>query len=367
MKQLFEQTAIKTLTLANRFVRSATWEGMAAADGAVTPQLTALMTELARGGVGLIISGHAFVSREGQAGPHQLGVHSDELLPGLTAMAQAVHQAGGRIVLQLAHAGGEAPQELTGLAPISPSPMTNEKGKQSREMSDADIKATVAAFAAAAARAKQAGFDGVQLHAAHGYLLSQFLSGYFNKRTDRYGGGIENRARVVVETLTAIRAAVGPTYPVMIKINSQDFVEGGLTVAEMCRAAQLLEQAGIDAIELSGGTRYSGNFSPVRRGREQSVYYRDAAVQCRQAVRVPLMLVGGIRDFATAAQLVAEGVTDYVSLSRPLVRESGLVRRWQAGDGAPATCISCNLCFKPAYQGEGIYCVSARRRQDDAS
>ncbi|NLF39332.1 NADH:flavin oxidoreductase [bacterium] len=361
MPTLFEQTTIGPLHLSNRFVRSATWEGMAAPDGTATPALIDLMVQLARGGVGLIISGHSYVSAEGQAGPGKLGVHNDAMLPGLTAMAAAVHDAGGRIVLQLAHAGIEAAQKLTGLQPIGPSVTKAPEGVEARVMSPDDIRATVSAFAAAAARARRAGFDGVQIHAAHGYLLSQFLSPYYNKRTDEYGGAIANRARIVVDAVRAIRSAVGRDYPVMIKINSEDFVEGGMTVDESCAVAVMLEQAGISAIELSGGTHYSGNNVPVRRGRKQTVYYRAAAEQCRQHVRVPLMLVGGIRDVATASALVSSGVTDFVSLSRPLIREPGLVGRWRAGDTAPASCISCNMCFKPAHAGEGLYCVTERK------
>jgi len=363
MATLFEETTIGSMRVPNRLVRSATWEGLAAPDGTVTPALIDMMTILARGGVGLIISGHAFVSREGQASPGKLGVHADAMLPGLSAMACAVHAAGGRIVLQLAHAGIEALPKLTGLPPIGPSPMKNANGDDAHGMALDEIRAVVRAFAAAAARAQQAGFDGVQIHAAHGYLLSQFLSGYFNKRSDDYGGPLDQRARIVVETVAAVRAAVGHDYPVLIKINTEDFVEGGLTRDDMCALARLLEQAGVSAIELSGGTRYSGNNSPVRRGKTQSVYYREAAGQCRQHVRVPLLLVGGIRDVATAGELVATGVTDFVALCRPLIREPNLASRWHAGDGAPAACISCNLCFRSAHVGEGLYCVTARKAQ----
>lgn len=364
MPTLFEQTTIGPLRLGNRFVRSATWEGMAAPDGTATPALIGLMARLAKGGLGLIISGHSYVAKVGQAGPGKLGVHDDSMLPGLTSMAAAVHDAGGRIALQLAHAGAEAAQQLTGLQPAGPSAMKNGSDVEAREMSPDDIRATVAAFAAGAARAQRAGFDGVQIHAAHGYLLSQFLSPYFNKRTDEYGGSIQNRARIVVEIVKAIRAAVGPVYPVMIKMNSEDFVEGGMTADESCAVAVMLEQAGISAIELSGGTRYSGNNTPVRRGRKQTVYYRDAAARARQRIRVPIMLVGGIRDLATAESLVSTGVADYISLSRPLIREPELINRWREGDTAPASCISCNMCFKPAHEGEGLYCVAERKARE---
>ncbi len=266
MSELFESTAIKDMVLANRFVRSATWEGLAADDGAVTPRLIDVQAQLALGGVGLVISGHAYVSREGQALSWQLGVDSDGSIPGLTAMADAVHAAGGKIALQLAHAGSRGAFQISGIEPMGPSVMETDSGPVGREMTIGDIEEAADAFARAAARARGAGFDAVQIHAAHGYLLSQYLSPYFNKRKDDYGGGIENRARLPVEVLKAIRKAVGSAFPVLIKLNSEDFLPGGLTVQEMIEAAVMLEEAGIDAIEISGGTFLSGKNKPSRTG-----------------------------------------------------------------------------------------------------
>lgn len=255
MSKLFETTTINTMKLTNRFVRSATWEGMANHDGSTTRELINLMVQLAQGGVGLIITGHAYVRKDGQAGPWQLGVYKDELISGLTEMTEAVHKANGKIVLQLAHAGSMAVPALTGFEPLGPS-IFEKKGGDWREMTYADISKVTNAFAQAAERAKKAGFDGVQIHAAHGYLLSQFLAPFFNKREDEYGGNIENRARLVLAILKHIRASVGNDFPVLIKINSEDFLDGGLTLDDMLHVAVLLEQAGIDAIELSGGTAY---------------------------------------------------------------------------------------------------------------
>ena len=357
--------------MANRFVRSATWEGMAAPNGAATQKLINLMVRLAEGGVGLIVTGHAYVSPEGQAGPWQLGIHRDEFIDDLREMTNAVHDAGGKIVLQLAHAGCHASSELSKLEPIGPSVMENENGPLNREMAAEDIQRIVAAFGQAAFRASQAGFDGVQIHAAHGYLLSQFLSPFYNKRTDQYGGSLENRMRIVQDVFRAIREKVGYQLPVMIKMNSEDFVEGGLTVDEMLQAAASLERAGMDAVELSGGTMYSGKYVAVRRGklksREDEVYYLEAAKRYKAAVKTPLMLVGGIRSFDVAERLVNEGITDYVSLARPLIREPGLVNRWKSGDTGRATCQSDNLCFKPAMQGEGIYCLTEEKQKAEDS
>jgi 2,4-dienoyl-CoA reductase-like NADH-dependent reductase (Old Yellow Enzyme family) len=365
MPKLFEETTIKSLTLPNRFVRSATWEGLAGDDGSVTPRLIDVAVQLARGGVGLIISGHAYVSREGQAGSWQLGAYSDKLVPGLTEMVKAVHDCGGKIAMQLAHAGSKAASRLSGLDPMGPS-TTEIEGKQvGREMTKKDIGQVAQVFADAALRARAAGFDAVQFHAAHGYLLSQFLSPYFNKRTDEYGGSIDNRTHIAVEVLEAIQKAVGPDFPIFIKINSEDFLPEGLTVDDMIKASEILEKAGIDGIEMSGGTFLSGKNSPSRQGKpgpgKPEAYYEVAAKRYKDRMKVPLMLVGGLRTIETAERLVADGVAEYIAMCRPLIREPGLVNRWKSGDRGPALCVSDSGCFKPGFEGKGVSCVVEAR------
>ena len=361
MSQLFEKTSIKSMELANRFVRSATWEGMAETDGSCTQGLIDVTAGLAEGGVGLVITGHAYVSPEGQAGPWQIGIHSDEMLPGLTRMTAAVHQAGGKVALQIAHAGCYGFASGTGIEAVGPSPGIAGITPSCRELTIEEIGAICAAFGMAAGRAKAAGFDAVQIHSAHGYLLSEFLSPFFNRRTDNYGGSIENRSRIVLDVFQRVRSAVGTDYPVLIKLNSQDFVVGGFSVDDMLAVSVLLEQAGIDAVEMSGGTIYaSGEFSAIRTGAlskpEQEVFYRDAAVRFKAALSVPLMLVGGIRSFEVAEALVDNRITDYISLSRPLLREPGLINRWRSGDRRKAACLSENACFGPLMKGEGLIC-----------
>lgn len=363
---LFESTQMKTMTLANRFVRSATWEGMAGSDGSMTPALKKTMVDLAEGGVGLIISGHAYVLPEGQAGPWQMGMHSDALIDGHKAMTDAVHKAGGKIVAQLAHAGHFAAKELSGKTPHVVSDFDGLAKSPRHEMTKDDIARLVSAFALASQRAKTAGFDGVQIHSGHGYLLSQFLSPAYNRRQDEYGGSIENRARVHLEVLQAIRAAVGNDFPILIKMNSQDHLDKGLTVDDSICAAKILADAGIDAIELSGGTLTSGALSPSRGGitkPEKEAYFKDAAKAYKQAVDVPLILVGGMRSFGVAEQTVTDRTADYISMSRPLIREPGLINRWKNGDTRPATCKSDNLCFGPAMEGKGICCVVDQREK----
>ena len=369
MSALFEQTTINSMTLKNRFVRSATWEGMATDEGSCTAQLIDLMSQLADGGVGLIISGHAYVSREGQAGPKQMGIYEDRLLPGLTQMAAAVHARNGKIIVQLAHAGCMAATGLSGLPAMGPSILEGKKAPVCREMTPSEIAEVVAAFAAGALRAQKAGFDGVQIHAAHGYLLSQFLSPYFNKRGDAYGGSIENRARIVLEVLRSIRQAAGNSFPVLIKMNSEDFLEGGFNRRDMLEVCKMLESEGVDAIELSGGTSFSGKNIPVRTGKfdtaDRQVFYRQAARDYKANIKTPLILVGGIRSLEVAEQLMEASQTDYVAISRPLIREPNLIQRWQAGDRAKSACQSDNLCFKPAMAGQGVYCVTEEREKKE--
>ena len=369
MPALFESTEINGMTLKNRFVRSATYEGMAEPDGQVTDELLDCMAELARGEVGLIISGHAYVIREGQAGPRQMGLYSDELIDGLKQMASVVHDNGGRIAAQLAHAGKWGIGKGA-FAPLSSSDVMADEVQTATAMTSADIERTVKAFGDAARRAVDAGFDAVQIHSAHGYLLTQFLSPFYNRRADEYGGSLENRARLLIEVYEEIRKQVGPEFPVLVKINSEDFVEGGMTSEEMLQVSRWLEERGVDAIEMSGGTFDSGNLGPVRTGacesEEQEVFYRSVAEAFKKEIGVPLILVGGFLSFSLAEQAVTSGLTDYVALCRPLIREPHLIKRWAAGETQKATCITCNRCFKVMLVGKTIHCPIEKRAQKQA-
>ena len=366
MNKLFEESNIKNLTLPNGFVRSATWEGMAAEDGAVTPKLIATMAALAAGGVGLIISSHAYVSPEGQAGPWQLGIYKDDLLEGLKKMTAAVHAAGGRIVAQLAHAGQAAAASLSGRTPLAVSDFDGLMKSPRKGMTAADIQYIITAFADAAGRAKASGFDGVQIHAAHGYLLNQFLSPAFNRRQDEYGGSVANRARIVLDVLRAVQETVGSDFPILIKLNSQDFIENGLTLTDSVQVAELLAAVGIDAVELSGGMVGSAKLMPSRTGinsEETEAYFREEARAFKKRISVPLILVGGLRSLEVAETLMEEGVADYISMCRPFIREPGLINRWKAGDRRKSRCLSDNQCFIPGREGKGIYCVVEEREQ----
>jgi len=367
MSRLFETTEIRGMQIANRFVRSATWEGMATEDGACTPRLVEVYRCLAEGQVGLIITSHAYVRKDGQAGLFQLGIYDDHLKEGLRSMVDAVHQAKGKVIVQLAHAGILANSELSGMTPVAVSHAQEVAAASGRVLTQKDIHEIALAFGQAARRAKDIGFDGIQLHAAHGYLMSQFLSPVFNKRTDSYGGTVENRARALILTVREVRNTVGKGYPVFIKLNSQDYLQGGLTLSDSVKVGAMLQESGIDAIEVSGGTPVPGNPGPSKPGiksEEKEAYFRTASKEFKEKLEVPIILVGGIRSPNLAEKLLAEGYADYFSMSRPFIREPDLVKRWASGDRSRSRCVSDNQCFGPGRAGEGVYCVTEKKEKE---
>ena len=353
------------MTLNNRFVRSATWEGMCEEDGRPTARLASCYRDLAAGHVGLIITGYAFVRPDGKQLPGKMGIHSDIFATEMRALTQAVHNEGGRICIQLVHAGGQTTTETAGRRPLAPSAVKVEQFPEEPEaMRKGDIDEVIAAFGNAARRAKEYGCDAVQLHAAHGYLINQFLSPLTNRRTDGYGGSGENRSRFLLEVYESVRRAVGPDFPVFAKLNGSDNLAGGLEVSDAVHAARLLDKADIDAIEVSGGTSASGEENPVRTkidspGRE--AYNLALAREIRKSIRCPIMVVGGFRSLDVINGAVIENGIDYVAMARPFIREPQLVKRWQKGDLSPARCISCNGCFEPGIKEGGIYCVVEKK------
>lgn len=359
--KLFQPTTINHIILKNRFMCSSTWLGKANHDGSCSPMLTNAISNIVKNDIGLYISEMTFVSRNGQCANNQLGIYSDKLLPGLGQLANEVHRFDTPIVMQLVHGGLFSIPILTGEDPIGPSALKTKDGSIGREMTKEEINKTITSFRDAAVRAQKAGFDGVQVHAAHGWLLSQFLSPCYNRRTDEYGGSIENRARIVLEIVKSIREAAGTQFQILIKINSEDKLDGGFCIEDMLQVSKMLEKASVDAIEISGGTiaailsgDINNSFSPVT---DTKVYYREAAKKFKEKIKIPLILVGGIRTFETADELVKTGTADYISLCRPLIREPGLIKRWKSGDLRKSECISDNACFQPGMEGKGVYCV----------
>ncbi len=352
-KALFEELRIGSLRARNRLVGAATHVGLATEDGRVTPDLLAIYDELARGGAGTVITGYAYVMPQGVANPGMLGAADDGCVAGLRELAGAMHEHGARAVLQLAYAGSKTSVIPAPEGVLGPSAVAHPKtGVAPVEAVAAQLDEVAQAFADAALRARAAGFDGVEVHAAHGYLLSQFLDPRFNRRCDEYGGSIENRARFACEVVRRVKNAVGADFPVLAKLNSSDGAPGGMTEEESLSAARMLAQAGADAIEASGPWRESrvagGAADPLFAG-----YARRLA----RAVGAPVIVTGGCRSAAPLARLTQEGVAGF-GMCRPLICEPDLPRRWldavRRGEEPPAArCVSCNGCCKT----RGCRCV----------
>lgn len=363
MEELFVESSIGDVSLKNRFIRSSTWEGMAGEDGRATEELTNLYRDLAGGGVGLILTGHAYVGKRGQANAGQLGIYDDQLIPGLRKMTEAVHAEGGRIGVQLAHAGSQRSFD-SGFTPWAPSEVEERaSGNIPKAMTGEDIRTVVQQFAEAAGRAEEAGFDAVEIHSAHGFLLSQFLSPYSNRRRDGYGGPIENRAHIVFEIFEAVKKEMEGRLPVMIKINCADFDGEGLTFEDSMWVCSSLVEKGMDLIELSGGVAAARELSPVRTGidtPDKEAYFRDFLEKLPPSVQSRAALVGGLRSPEIIRDIYQKRAARYFSLSRPLILEPDLVNRWASGDRNPARCISCNKCFQAASQGR-LRCLASRK------
>lgn len=394
MAGLFDPGAVGTMELKNRFVRSATAECMADPQGRVTSRLVALYSRLAQSGVGLIITGGAFVHPSGRSYVGVTGIHDDSLIPDLRHLTDTVHQYDSRIVMQLYHCGRQGEPGAAGGTLVGPSAGADRVVRTSpRAMSSMDIAAMAASFGEAAGRAQAAGFDGVQILAANGYLVNQFLSPYVNRRQDEWGGTLTNRMRFLLETFRSVRASVGPDYPVLVKLTVDDFVRGGITPEESLIIAEKLAAEGVDAIEVTGGTLAS--FFYMSRGgipvdqvlrsrlmsdqgifvrqlvramaawmggrvRFEEAYFAPYAEKIRRATRVPVMLVGGLRSPLVMDQLLRDERTDFVCLSRPLLREPFLVRRIATGDWRPSRCVSCNRCLVSVADGDGVRCFGGR-------
>ena len=364
--KLFEPGRIGGLTLDNRLVRSATSEMMARDSGEITDQFIDLYRNLARGGAGLMFTGMLYPHRGGRYITKQAGIHDDAMIPALERLTEQVHDAGGIIFAELGHAGSQSRDPT--VTPLAPSPVENFISlREPQEASDVEIKDVIAAFAQAARRVRQAGFDGVHVHAGHGYLISEFSSPYANQRNDDWGGDADRRSRFLLEIYRAIRATVGNDFPVTFKLGIADSMDtGGLTTEESLPRAAQLEAEGVDAIEVSVGIMHltsmsAGEFigvSPARAVQDlvlhrlwmpagDECYFRAHAQAVKQAVTsIPLILVGGIRRIETMAEILASGDADFISMSRPFIREPDLANKIKAGKRGLVDCVSCNICLE---------------------
>jgi len=379
MSLLFETMKIGRLRLRNRFVRSATYDGCADKCGHVTEKQIHLFEELARGGVGLIVSGIASVHSSGRISAFQNIVSDDSAIPGLKKLVHAANSHGAGIALQLFHGGRESAvyQKHRKSEAVAPSVVANDPycDLKYRTMMEDEIIEVIGAFGDAAVRAREAGFDAVQVHGAHAYLPSLFLSPFTNLRTDTWGGSPEKRLRFLHEIYKDIRTKVGDDYPVMIKIGVADGFPEGLQFSEGKTAAVRCAEWGFDAIEISQGLRgkrYSQTeFRTKIKGPDQEGYFRPWCRQIKEAVKVPVMMVGGLRSFGMMEEVIRNRDADYISLCRPLIREPDMIGRWEKGEGGTPSCVSCNLCFEALLKGIPLHCayessIRLRRSRSDS-
>lgn len=311
----------------NRIAKSALSETLGTRTGAPSDALVRLFGRWAQGGLGICITGNVMIDRRALGEPGNVVVEDDRDLAALQRWAQAGTQNGTQLWMQLNHPGKQSPLGLN-RETVSPSAVPFSKPTSAffatpRALTDAEIEDIVARFGRAAGIAKRAGFTGVQIHGAHGYLVSQFLSPHHNRREDRWGGSIENRRRFALAVLAAIRAEVGPDFPVAIKLNSADFQRGGITEEEAIGTIQELERSGIDLVEISGGTYEAPAMTGVLKASTQAreAYFLAFAERARSQTRVPLMLTGGFRTHAAMAAAIESGAVDFVGLGRLLALE----------------------------------------------
>ncbi|MGL4913111.1 MAG: NADH:flavin oxidoreductase [Romboutsia sp.] len=356
MKTLFDKSNILNMNMKNRFFRGALWEDLADEKGHMTPELSYIYEELAQGGVGTIITGYAFVTEDEQPNPGMMGIYEDSFIPEYRAFTDKIHALGSNIIMQIVYGGFMTDFNVGERTIWGPSTMQNEAtGTWAKEISKEEIKYLVKAYANASYRVKESGFDGVEIHGGHGYLLSQFLSPYYNKRDDEYGGSIENRGRIIFEIFEAMRAKVGDDFPILIKLNSADYVkDGGLTQEDSLYVAKRLADMGIDAIEVTGGNEsikevVDNNMGAARTkvvvSKERESYFRDYAIKLADMVDIPVILVGGNRHIDMMEDLLNNSKIEYFTLSRPLTAEPDLINRWTDGDTKKPKCVSCNQCY----------------------
>jgi len=375
MNKVFEPFQLAGITFPNRIIRSATYEGMSETDGKPTEQLEKKYTALAQGGVGGIITGFIGVNEQGRSGAHMSLLNSNENIKAYKKITQKMHELGTPIIAQINHCGGQSKEEDTGMSVIAPSKISDYKAKA---MTKAEILEVIEAFVQGIKNAKEAGFDGVQLHLAHGYLLSEFVSPRMNRRTDEWGGNTENRFRIVKTIFEKARKEVG-NYPIIVKINGYETLKNGMSIGESVKIAKLLEQVGCNGIEVSNGTIKAGlatmrgnvpwqmivaqndrlNKMPrfvksmigtvakktFPQPQPKSLYNLDAATAIKKAVNIPVIVVGGITNINEIENIINQNKSDLVSMCRPFILEADLVNKLKTGKQTQSKCIQCNFCI----------------------
>lgn len=378
MSILFTPYMIGKTEIKNRFVKSATYESMSTPDGEITDKLIDLYRYLAKGDVGLIIPGFMNIHPHGKAMPFQTGIYSDSLIPGLRKLTDTVHEHGSKIFFQLAHAGMQTSKEVLGRTPMGPS--SNRRDPiylfKPVRMTQDDIMTAIRDFGDAARRAAEAGADGVQIHAAHGYLISQYLSPFLNDRDDAWGGSDENRFKLMKEVLLEVRKALPTDMPVIVKINVNDFApRDGLKPELAKKYCGWLADLKVDGLEISCSLPVYSFMNMVRgevpvrelirafplwkqpiawlmtkrlEGRydlEEGYNIAGARVIKPAIGSTPLIVVGGMRSMPFMEKNIENNTMDFISMARPFIREPNLVKRFKEGKETSVSCVSCNQCF----------------------
>ena len=391
MSILFTPINIGDVQIKNRFIHSATYEVMSLETGEVTEKLIKRYQILAKGEVGLIIPGYMYVHPLGRSYRYQTGIHNDEMIPGLTRLVESVHQEGGKILFQLVHAGRQTTKAIIGQTPIGPSSQGRDPINfvKPKEMSTDQIQEVIQAFGIAANRAVKAGADGIQLHAAHGYLINQFISPFFNHRKDEWGGSDVNRFRFLKEIISKIRNVLPKGMPLLVKLNTHDYTpKEGITPSLARIYAKWLSDLEIDGLEISCGSAiYS--FMNMCRGdvpvKElvnslpfwkkpfgklmvknmlgkydlEEGYNLEAAKMIKPVLgKIPLFLVGGLRRVAQMEEVLEKGYADCISMSRPFIREPFIVKKIKEGESEAAACVSCNRCLAAVGNNMPVHCYN---------
>jgi NADPH2 dehydrogenase len=319
MALLLKPLQIDSLTLANRLVMPPMATAKAEPDGKVSQAMLDYYEEKSRGGyTSLIIIEHSFISLEGKAGKNQLSVAEDSVIDGLKELADVIHRNGPKAIMQINHAGSRTNDEVTGTVSVGPSAVSHPRqGNIPRKLTQTEIAQIVQAFHDAAGRVKKAGFDGVEIHAAHGYLLGQFLSPLTNKRQDEYGGSLINRIRIHLEVIRAVRTAVGKDFPVLVRLGASDFIDGGTTIEDSQFAAKEFEKAGVDILDISGG--FLGYIVPGLSGQG---FFAPLSEAIKKVVSIPVILTGGVTEAQAAEKLLVEGKADLIGVGRAILQDS---------------------------------------------
>lgn len=360
---LFSPVRVGSLDLPNRIVFAATSSELADHEGFVTDDMVEYYVERARGGAGLLVVEATYVAPEGKRLHHNAMLHDDRYIPGMRRLVEAVHAAGGRAALQLNDGGRESIPEVSGAPPRAPSALPSRFTAVGDpviplELTVAEIRALVRRFTEAAGRAREAGFDGVELHGAHGYLIGQFLSPESNRRRDDYGGDTRRRARFLVELVEAIKRELGPGYPVICRMNGRDLLPGGLELDEAVEIGVLLETAGADSVSVSGGIHASRPYAIIPGMSVPRGCYVAYSEAFKRRLSVPIMTVGRINTPALAEEILAAGRADLICLSRALLADPYFPEKARGGRlDRIVPCIACNECIATVHRHKGIACT----------